>query len=117
MTLIELIDEYKKMAGNCYNIDYADKKAVQLNNQSVKRMYQIINEIQAGFGNNGMIEFTKLLGISNDKVNLWAATHLLEKTQVDKKTEKISLAIIAEEVKDSLGYQYWLKSYRDRKKQ
>jgi len=41
---------------------------------------------------------------------------MLEKMQVGKDKEKKALAIIKEEAKDSLGLQYWLNSYQDKKK-
>ena len=116
MTLTELIDEYKQMASICHNIDYANKKSVKLNNKSVTRMYQIVDKIKAEFGDNGVFEFAKLIYITQDRVDLCAAIQMLEKMQVDKDTEKKALAIIKEEAKDSLGHQYWLNSYQDKKK-
>ena len=116
MTLTELIDEYKQMASICHNIDYYDKKSVKLNNKSVTRMYQIVDKIKEEFGDNGVFEFAKLIYIKQDRVDLWAAIQMLEKMQVDKDTEKKALAIIKEEAKDSLGHQYWLNSYLNKKK-
>jgi hypothetical protein len=116
VTLTELIDEYKQTASICHNIDYANKKSVKLNNKSVTRMYQIVDKIKTEFGDNGVSEFAKLIDIKQDRVDLWAAIQMLEKMQVDKDTEKKALAIIKEEAKDSLGLQYWLKSYQDKKK-
>lgn len=115
MTLTELIDEYKQMAAICHNIDYADKKSVQRNNKAVKRMYQIVDKINYEFNDDGVTAFSKLINIRQDRVDLWAAIQMIEKLKVDKTIETKALAIIKEEAKDSLGHQYWLKSYHDKK--
>lgn len=115
MTLIELIDEYKQMASICHNVDYADKKSVKLNNKSVTRMYQIVDKIKAEFGEIGVTEFAKLIDIKQDRVDLWASIQMLEKMKVEKDAEKKALSIIKVEAKDSLGHQYWLKSFQDKK--
>ena len=116
MTIDQLIDEYKQMASVCHNFDYTDKKAVKRNNKAVSRMYYIVHAIKGEFGDNGVTEFAKLIDIKQDRVDLWASIQMLEKMQVNKDTEKKALVIIKEEAKDSLGHQYWLKSYQDKKK-
>ena len=115
MTLTELIDEYKKMVSICHGIDYADKKSVKLNNKSITRMYQIVDKIKAEFGEHGITEFAKLIGIKQDKVELWASIQMIEKMGIDKGTEKKALKIKREAAKNSPGLQYWLKSYKDKK--
>jgi hypothetical protein len=116
MTLNQLIDEYKQMASVCHNFDYADKKAVKRNNKAASRMYEIVHAIRKEFGEIGIKEFAKLTDIKQDRVDLWASIQMLEKMNVDKDTEKKALTIIKEEAKDSLGHQYWLKNYNDKKK-
>lgn len=116
MTLTELIEEYKQMTSICHNIDYAVKKSVKLNNISVTRMYQIVDKIEAEFGNNGVTEFAKLIHIKQDRTDIWASVQMLEKMTVDKATEAKALTIIKEEAKQSLGMEYWLKNYQDKKK-
>jgi hypothetical protein len=116
MTLNELIDEYKQMVSICHHIDYADKKTIKSNNNAVTKMYQIIDKIKTEFGANGVSEFSKLIEIKQDRVDLWASIQMLEKMTIDKVTEEKALAIIKEEAKDSLGHQYWLKTYQDEKK-
>jgi hypothetical protein len=116
MTLDQLIDEYKQMASVCHNFDYADKKAVKRNNRAVSRMYEIVHAIRKEFGDTGVTEFAKLIDIKQDRVDLWASIQMLEKMTVDKDTEKRALKIITEDAKDSLGHQYWLKQYHDKKK-
>jgi hypothetical protein len=116
MTLTELIDEYKQMAAICNQVDYDDKQSVRRNNKAVKRMYQIVEKIKTSFGDEGVKEFIRLIDIRQNRVDLWAAIQMLEKMQVDKETEKKALTIISEEAKESLGYQYWLKSYKEGKK-
>ena len=116
MTLIELIDEYRHLTSICNSIDYSDKKSVKLNNNSVTRMYQIIDKIKTAFGDNGVTEFAKLIDIKQDRTDIWASVQMLEKMPVDKIVEAKALTIIKQEAKHSLGMEYWLKNYQDNKK-
>ena len=115
MTLDQLIDEYKQMASICHNTDYADKKSVQRNNKAASRMCEIVHAIRTDFGDNGVTAFAKLIDVKQDRVDLWAAIQMLEKMTVDKNTEAKALTIIKEEAKVSLGMEYWLKSYNEKK--
>jgi hypothetical protein len=115
MTLDELIKEYKQMAGICHNIDYADKKSVTHNNKAVTKMYQLVDKINSEFGDTGVAEFAKLIDCRQDKTDLWASVHMLEKMKIDKKLEAKALTIIKEEAKQSMGMEYWLKNYYDKK--
>lgn len=111
MTLNELIEEYRQMASICNNIDYSDKKSVKRNNRAVSRMYEIVHKLRKEFGNIGMAEFAKLIDVKQDRTDLWASVQMLEKMTVDKDIEAKALTIIKEEAKQSLGMEYWLKSY------
>jgi hypothetical protein len=115
MELNELLEEYKQMATICNNIDYSNKKSVASNNRAVTRMYQIVEKIKTEFEENGIIEFAKLIDYKQDKTNLWASVHMLEKMTVEKEIEAKALKIIKEEAKESLGMEYWLKNYLDKK--
>lgn len=116
MNLIELIEDYKKMVQICNSIDYSDKKSVKNNNKAVKRMYQIVNIIKEEFGENGIYEFGKLLDNHDDRTKLWASVQMLEKMAVDSITEQKALTIIKKEALQSIGMEYWLKSYQEKKK-
>lgn len=74
-------------------------------------MYQIVAIINTDFGENGVYEFAKLVEHDKDGTNLWASVQMLEKMPVDEPTEKRALAIIKQEAKNSLGMEYWLKTY------
>jgi len=39
---------------------------------------------------------------------------MLEKMQVDRVTEKKALKIIEQEARESMGMDYWLKSYKEK---
>ena len=111
VTLASLIDEYKEMAQICYHIDYSNKKSVKNNNKAVDRMYQIVNIINSDFGGDGINEFKKLIYYKENKTDLWAAVHMLEKMEIDKATMQKALTIIKQEAKQSVGLEYWLKAY------
>jgi hypothetical protein len=116
MTIAQLIKEYTEMAARCYNLDYSDKKAVKRNNKAVNRMYEIVHKIIMEYGENGIKEFIKLIDIKQNQVDLWAAVHTLEKMSVDESTEEKALMVIQDEAKDSLGMEYWLRRYHEKKK-
>jgi hypothetical protein len=115
MTLPELIKEYRKQAIVCSKIDYSDKQSVNANNNAIKIMYGIVDTIKSQFGVDGVEEFAKLLDIKDYNVNVWSATHLLEKMKVGPVAEEKALAIIKNVAKqdsvEGLGFRYWLKDY------
>lgn len=117
MTLDKLIDEYKTLPKICASTNYADKKSVEANNKAVDRMYEIVSLI-SGFGPEGTKIFSALLDIPDDKTNIWAATHLLEKLSFDEPTGRHALQIIEKVANgDDLiatGYRIWLKDYKQK---
>jgi len=114
MTLDKLIDEYKTLPKICASTNYADKKSVKENNKAVDRMYEIVSLVN-DFGQEGTKMFSLLLDISDNKTNIWAATHLLEKLPFDESKGRLALQIIEKVANgDDLtatGYQMWLKEY------
>jgi hypothetical protein len=116
MTADKLIDEYKNLTRNCYRVDYGDKKAIKRNNDSVTRMYQIVETINNEFGTEGISKLKPLLDTVDFQTDLWIATHLLEKVSLDKETEKKALSIIEKVAAGddalALGYQYWIKDWK-----
>jgi hypothetical protein len=119
MTTDELIEEYKGLPQNCYEINYADKKAVKKNNNSVKRMYKIIDILIKDGGNEWVSEFKKLLDSEDYRTNLWAATHLLEKLKLEEETETKALEIIKKAATGddvlAQGYKYWLRDWESKR--
>ena len=107
----KLIEEYKKLPQICEQIDYSDKKSVRANKKAVKRMYEIVGLIS--ISDSARLEFIKLLDIKDYKIDLWSATHIIEKLNPDITIKQKALSIIEEVAKgeDSLafGYQMWLK--------
>jgi hypothetical protein len=119
MTAEELINEYKTLPKNCYEVDYGNPSAIKLNNDSVKRMYKIVQQLNKEFGVKGIEKINPLLDVTNYRTNLWLATHLLEKAKPDQETEKKALAIIERFANgDDLlaaGYKSWLKAWKAKK--
>lgn len=77
-------------------------------------MYQIVESIYNKFGKEGILKLKPLLAAVDFKINLWIATHLLEKVILDKETEQKAFSIIEKVAAGGhvlvLGYQYWIKT-------
>jgi hypothetical protein len=119
MTAEDLINEYKTLPKNCYEIDYSNRDAIKLNNDSVKRMYKIVQQLNKEFGAKGIEKIKPLLDVTDYRTNLWLATHLLEKAKPDPETETKALGIIEKfsNGNDLLaaGYKSWLKAWKAKK--
>ena len=116
---MNLIEEYKELTKNCASTVYGDKKSVRLHNKSVKGMYEIVEKIGNEQTTETIKDFIKLLDIADNSTNIWAATHLLERIPVDKKTEEKALSLIQKvasgESAESMGFKLWLEEYHKRK--
>ncbi len=117
MEIDNLIEEYRNLPKICAKIDYADKKSVKANNKAVSRMYKIVDLLNQD--SIGFARFKELLDINEYKTNLWVATHILEKMNPEKDTERKALNIIQDAAAGNdilaLGYQTWLKNYKKNK--
>ena len=113
---MNLIQEYVELTKVCFSTDYADKKSVRNHNRSVKRMYEIVEKIGFEQSTIAINDFIKLLDIDNNKTNIWAAVHILERIPVDKTVEQKALSIITQVIDgnsvDSIGFKVWLDNYR-----
>ena len=78
-------------------------------------MYKIIDTIKLEFSTAGVDEFAKLLDDQDNRADLWAAVQMLEKMEVDSTTEQKALKIIEIEARESMGMDYWLKTYKEKK--
>jgi hypothetical protein len=120
MTLEKLIEEYKAQPKICSRIDYLDKKTIRANNNAISKMYKIVDAINKNFGQKGTIEFQKLLDLKEDRINIWAAVHLLEKLNSSKAIETKALKIIREVAKGdditAFGFRHWLKDWKNKRK-
>ena len=114
----ELIEEYCELTRNCYEVDYGDKSAMKKNNESVVRMYEIVETVKREFGAEGISQFARLLAKQDSKTNLWIATQLLEKAVLDKQTEQLALSIIEKAASgdniSALGYKYWINAWKSK---
>jgi hypothetical protein len=116
MTADALVDEYKTLPKNCYEIDYSNPDAIKLNNESVKRMYKIVQQLNKDFGPKGIDKIKPLLDVTEYRTNLWLAVHLLEKAKPDQETEKKALGIIERFANGNdilaAGYKSWLQAWK-----
>ena len=117
-TIEDLVEEYKGLTKNCYQVDYSNKKALKKNNDSVKRMYEIIETVKNEFAVDGILELASLLDDENNRTNLWIATQLLEKVTLDKQTEEKAFRIVEKVAKGddilALGYRYWINDWKSK---
>ena len=78
-------------------------------------MYEIVEAIGYEQTNETPEQFAGLLDISDNKTNLWAAIHILERLPTDSDIEKRALEIIRTATKgesaDAMGYQSWLEDW------
>jgi len=120
MTLQELINEYKEQAIICSKINYSQKKSINANNITIKRMYEIVDSINYQFGTEGAEEFTKLYDMKDYNLNVLSATHSLEKMNLGREEKEKALDIIKEVAKHNdtqgLGFKRWLKDYEAKNK-
>ena len=116
MNIDNLKEKYIKQTKICSETDYKDKNSIRKNNSAVNEMYKIIELISEKNDKLEIKKFTELLNIKENRTNIWTATHILEKMNVDKKTEQLALEIIKKVANengiDSLGYQSWLNNYK-----
>ena len=77
-------------------------------------MYEIVGLISSS--DSVRCEFNKLLDIKDYKIDLWSATHIIEKLNPDSTTRRKALSIIKKIAKGNdslaLGYQMWLKEHK-----
>ena len=110
-----LIEEYKMLTAICVATDYGDKSSVRKHNKSVDRMYEIAGAIGYEQTEETPEQFARLLDISDNKTNLWAAIHILERIPIDSATEEKALDIIRTAAQGdgagAKGYQFWLNDW------
>ncbi|MBV6880114.1 hypothetical protein NG800_008060 [Epilithonimonas ginsengisoli] len=113
---MNLIQEYIELTKNCALTDYGDKKSVQLHNKSVDKMYQISEKIGYEQTPETIDDFANLLEINENKINVWAAVHILECVPVDNTIEEKALKIIKQQAagdsSEAMGFKIWLDNYK-----
>lgn len=116
MNIENLKEKYLKLTKICAETDYTDKKSVRENNSAVDEMYKILESISESKNQTDIQKFTELLNVEENRTNLWVATQMLEKLNVDKKTEQKALKIIKKVANgngtEAMGFQSWLSEYR-----
>lgn len=113
---MSLIQEYLELTKVCAMTDYAEKKSIKQHNKSVDRMYEIAEKIGYEQTTETIEDFAKLLDISSNRTNVWAAVHILERIPAEKAVEEKALNIIkqvaAGDSAESLGFKIWLRDYK-----
>ena len=113
---MNLIQEYIELTKICASTDYGDKKSVKLHNKSVDKMYGIAEKISYEQPTETIDGFAKLLEINENKTNVWAAVHILERISVYKKIEEKALKIIKQQADgdtaEAMGFKIWLDNYK-----
>lgn len=116
MSINELIEKYKDLARICADTDYANKRSVKKNNSAAKEMDRIIEIIKLKFNREDIRQFAELLKVTDNKINLWVATGLLQRITLEKDIEQAALSVINEasigETAEALGFQMWLKNWK-----
>jgi hypothetical protein len=114
MDLEKMMEEYKKCVEICSKIDYLNKKTINENNKAATKMYSTLNNIKNT--NKESIQYFYQL-LDDELAGKWFSHQLLELFSVDSKVEKKALAIIKKLSKNEPGEKYWLKNYKNKKKQ
>lgn len=117
----ELMNEYLSNAEIAATVDYSDKKSVRKFNASSDRMRAIADEVVT-LGEDAVVQFASLL--DREPAAGWAATHLVEKANLDAATlsrcfARVEQAKAEEEAKgnlaDAMITEMWLKEWRAKK--
>jgi hypothetical protein len=116
MNIQKLKEKYIKLTQICAETDYTDKKSVRKNNSAVNEMYKIMELISESKNQIEIQNFAELLTVEENRTNLWVATQMLEKLNVNQKTEQKALKTIKNIAKgngtEAIGFQSWLSEYQ-----
>ena len=115
----ELVDEFQTLAAVCANTNFGNKVSVNRYNTAVDRMREISKEISKEVPSEGVDDFAKLLEVEENKINLWAAIHLLEFVPINKEIEIKALNVIekasSENNAEACRYRVWLEEWNERR--
>lgn len=116
MNIESLKERYLKLTKICSEADYADKKSVRKSNSAVNEMYKILESLSESKNESDIQKFAEMLNIDENRTNIWVTTQMLEKLNVDKKTEQKALRIIKNVANgnrtEAMGFQSWLSEYQ-----
>ena len=117
--LKQLLSRYEDFARIHAAIDYGDSRSIKQGNNAVDEMISISRDVSL-MGDTGLEAFATLLDVSTNKVQLWAAHHILEHMNFSKALEQRALGIIRENSKgegpNALGERWWLKDWEEKHK-
>lgn len=116
MNIENLKERYLELTKICAETDYADKKSVRKNISAVNEMYKIVELFSKSDNQVEFLIFAELLNVEENRTNLWVATQMLEKLNVNQNTELKALKIIKNVAKgdgtEAMGFQNWLSEYK-----
>jgi hypothetical protein len=108
----KLIIEFKENARTYAEIDHSDKISVKNGNKAVKRMLQIAHSLN---DKGDIDQLVSLLGIKENKIDLWVAHFLLDQLKESGKLVNKSLSVITEYANGydigAHGEKMWLQSW------
>lgn len=110
----KLINEYIENAKIQLNIEYGDKNSVKRGNKAIEKMIKISKKINVEFSER-IIDFSKLLEMKEDRIDIWVAHHLLENMNYTKEIERKAISVIEryskEDSIEGLGNRMWLAKW------
>jgi hypothetical protein len=113
------LKRYRELAEIHANTDYGDSRSVRRANNAVDEMFKICLEINQ-LGEQGLLAFATLLDEPKNKIQLWAAHHILEQMRYTPSLECRALEIIREFSKgkgaDAYGNKIWLENWESNQK-
>ena len=114
----DLIDEYKTLAAVCADTNFGSKVSVKRYNKAVDRMREIAKAVDKEETAERVDNLAQLLDIEENKINLWAAIHLLEFIPINKEIEIKALSVIEkaslQNGAESCRFQVWLEEWNEK---
>jgi hypothetical protein len=113
------LKQYKELAEIHANTDYGDSHSVRRANNAADKMFKICLQLSQ-LGEQGLFAFATLLDEPKNKIQLWAAHHILELMQYTSALEYRALEIIREFSRgkgaDAYGHKIWLENWESNQK-
>ena len=113
----KLLARYKEFARTHANTDYGDSRSVKRANNAADKMLLIALEASRT-GEESLAAFAELLDEPADKIQLWAAHHILERMNPNKPLAQHALSVIQDySTRDDLGAygeKMWLSDWKSK---
>ncbi len=117
--LKQLLEKYRQNTRIHYAMVFGDKASVSKGNRAASQMLRITQQIDKEFS-GGAETFTGLLEERDDKIDCWAAFHLIERMNVSQQQQQKALAVIERYAQsddiDAAGIKLWLKEWNKKQR-